>query len=117
MRFCELLSESCGRPVNMTLGFRALMLDNVLEFVFGQMPASLRGLTDLSFSSPYLLTTYEWMDWTGTWPRRNFPRLFPLVVSLLSSSWHQALLPGDHVMSKFFEVCDHPLPKSLGRQY
>lgn len=104
MRLCELLRGGARQPVNMALAFRALMLDNVLEFVYGEIPPTLQGLKDLSFSSEYLSTTYQWMDWSATWPRRNFPRLFSMVVSLLPKRVHEILLPGDYVMSKFFEV-------------
>lgn len=88
----------------MALAFRALMLDNVVEFIFGEIPPALQGLRDLSFSSQYLLSSYEWMDWSGTWPRRNFPRLLTLCKSLLPDRVYQAILPGDRAMSNFFSV-------------
>lgn len=92
----------------MAMALRALMLDNALEFVFGEVPSTLRGLNDLTFSSHYLSTSYQWMDWSATWPRRNFPGLFNTLTRLLPKSAHKLLLPGDYVFSEFIEVsADH----------
>lgn len=88
----------------MALACRALMLDNVGEFVFGEIPTALQALQDSSFSSPYLLASYEWMNWSGTWPRRNFPRLLTVCQSLLPDRVYQAILPGDRAMFDFFSV-------------
>lgn len=86
------------------MAFRALMLDNVLDFIYDETPQALRGLQDSSFSSEYLLASYDFMDWSGTWPRRNFPTLLPAVIRLLPEQAYKALLPGDYTMAKFIEV-------------
>jgi hypothetical protein len=88
----------------MAMALRALLLDNVLDFVFDETSPTLRGLQDLSFSSPYLQSTYDFMDWSGTWPRRNFPVLFPALIRLLPDRLYQTLLPGDYAMGRFYEV-------------
>lgn len=88
----------------MAMAFRALMLDNVLDFIYDVVPHNIRGLQDLSFSSQYLLASYDFMDWSGTWPRRNFPLLLPALIRLLPKKVYKALLPGDYTMSKFIDV-------------
>ena len=90
------------------MAFRALMLDNVLDFTFDETPQSMRGLQDLSFSSPYLLATYDFMDWSGTWPRRNFPLLLPELIRVLPDQLYKTVLRGDYNMARFIEVSKVP---------
>lgn len=88
----------------MAFAFRALTLDVALDFVYDEVPSSIRGLQDASFSTPYLQSSFYWMDWSGTWIRRNFTQAMFKIVPLLPKKVHKALLPGDYIFSEFLDV-------------
>lgn len=92
----------------MAFAFRALTLDIALDFVYDETPQSIRALQDASFSSPYLQSSFYWMDWSGTWIRRNFTQAMFKIVPLLPKKIHKTILPGDYVFSEFLEVSESP---------
>ncbi|KOC17618.1 hypothetical protein AFLA70_712g000361 [Aspergillus flavus AF70] len=73
-RFCDLLqcSVDSDKPIELALGYRGLALDIINEFIFADIPDSLRGLQNERFRNPLAMSTYYSFDWT-MWLMRNFP--------------------------------------------
>jgi hypothetical protein len=94
-RLCEvfLSSSKDGKPVNMSLGLRAAVVDISLDFVFDHTPDYLRGIQDENFDTVFVRTTLEIMDWTN-WLARNFPRTVDFAIKVLPHSILKAILPG-----------------------
>lgn len=60
------------KPIELALGYRGLALDIINEFIFAEIPDSLRGLQNERFRNPLAMSTYYSFDWT-MWLMRNFP--------------------------------------------
>ena len=73
-RFCILLQESSHlqKPCNLAFGYRALLLDIINHFIFGECFDEFQGLNDRDFTSPLTRATYDYFDWTF-WAIRNIP--------------------------------------------